>query len=64
VDRKIDIKDEKNYFFRIEVSSINHDFEATYTRRQGILSVPGIARYKRVPARIGCFYKDKIFFFS
>jgi hypothetical protein len=29
---------------------------------QGILSVPGIAGYKWVPARIGRFYKDKIFF--
>jgi len=30
---------------------------------QGILSVLGIAGYKWVPARIGSFYKDKIFFF-
>jgi len=30
---------------------------------QGILSVPGIAGYEWVPARIGRFYKDKIFFF-
>ncbi len=29
---------------------------------QGILSVPGIAGYVWVPARIGCFYKEKIFF--
>ena len=29
---------------------------------QGILSVPGIAGYEWVPARIGCFYKYKIFF--
>jgi len=29
---------------------------------QGILSVPGIAGYKLVPARIGRFYKYKIFF--
>ncbi len=29
---------------------------------QGILSVPGIAGYDWVPARIGRFYKDKIFF--
>jgi len=29
---------------------------------QGILSVPGIAGYKWVTARIGRFYKDKIFF--
>jgi len=30
---------------------------------QGILSIPGIAGYEWVPARIGCFYKGKIFFF-
>ncbi len=29
---------------------------------QGILSVPGIAGYEWVPARIGRFYKYKIFF--
>ncbi len=29
---------------------------------QGILIVPEIADYKWVPARIGHFYKDKIFF--
>ncbi len=29
---------------------------------QGILSVPGIAGYKWVPARIGRFYKFEIFF--
>jgi len=29
---------------------------------QGILSVPGIAGYEWVPARIGHFYKNKIFF--
>jgi len=29
---------------------------------QGILSVPGIAGYAWVPARIGHFYKYKIFF--
>jgi hypothetical protein len=29
---------------------------------QGILSVPVIAGYECVPARIGCFYEDKIFF--
>jgi len=35
-----------------------------HTRKQGILSVPGIAGYKWVPARIGHFYKDKIFFYN
>jgi len=29
---------------------------------QGILSEPVIAGYEWVPARIGRFYKDKIFF--
>ncbi len=29
---------------------------------QGILSVPGIAGYKWVPARIGRFYQQKILF--
>ncbi len=29
---------------------------------QGILSIPGIAGYEWVLARIGCFYKYTIFF--
>jgi len=29
---------------------------------QGILSVPGIAGYEWVPARIGCFINTKYFF--
>jgi len=29
---------------------------------QGILSVPGIAGHEWVPARIGHFYKDEIYF--
>jgi hypothetical protein len=30
---------------------------------QGILSVPGIAGYEWVPARLACFYQNKILFF-
>jgi len=33
-----------------------------FYQNQGILSVPGIAGYKWVPAKIGHFYKYKIFF--
>jgi hypothetical protein len=27
-----------------------------------VLSVPGIEGYERVPARVDCFYQNKIFF--
>ncbi len=47
-------------------SSLDHslrEWKSEIYLNQGILSVPGIAGYEWVPARIGRFYKDKIFFF-
>jgi len=35
-----------------------------HVRNQGILSIPGIAGYEWVPARIGCFGNKKIFIFK
>ncbi len=52
----------------MEVESGNVAFHSVFSsslpkgRIREYLSLPGIAGYEWVPARIGRFYKDKIFF--